>query len=176
MRKLSTHQMGRKDAESFRAAPKFPLLFVLDNIRSGMNTGSLFRTADAFLLEGLILCGITGTPPHREINKTALGATETVSWKYAEHTTEAIRDLKEKGYTVLAMEQCRESINLKAFHPQKEEKYAVVFGNEVKGVSEDVLSLCDHFLEIPQFGTKHSMNVAVTAGIVAWSFHTRLSL
>ncbi len=173
MRKLSMDELGRKTPEGFRASEKMPLVVVLDNIRSRMNTGSVFRTADAFLLESLFLCGFTATPPHREIHKTALGATESVSWQYFERTTDAIRYLRENDYTVLALEQTTQSISLQDFQPEPGRKYAMVFGNEVKGVGEDALALCDQSLEIPQFGTKHSLNVAVTAGMVVWDFYSK---
>ncbi len=173
MKKLSMAELGRKSAEDFQKSEKFALVLVLDNIRSMMNIGSVFRTADAFLLEEILLCGITATPPHREIQKTALGATESMHWRYYEQTTSAIKHLKEKGYMVLAVEQARESQNLKEFLPLKNQPYALVFGNEVKGVSQEVLDLCDACLEIPQFGTKHSLNVAVTAGIVIWDFFVK---
>ena len=175
MRKLSMDELARKTAEEFRQSAKFPLVLVLDNVRSMMNTGSLFRTADAFLLQGIVLCGITATPPHREIQKTALGATETVYWKYYEETTEAILDLKKQGFKIFALEQASGSMNLKDFRPEAREHYALVFGNEVKGVDEQVLALCDGCLEIPQFGTKHSLNVSVTAGIVVWDFFSKMS-
>ncbi|MEE4176745.1 MAG: RNA methyltransferase [Bacteroides sp.] len=175
MRKLSMDELGRKTAEEFRQSSKFSMMLVLDNVRSMMNTGSLFRTADAFLLEGIFLCGITATPPHREIQKTALGATESVRWAYYDETTGAILELKKKGYKVYALEQAVGSVNLKDFKPEPGQPYALVFGNEVKGVDEKVLALCDGCLEIPQFGTKHSLNVAVTAGIVIWDFFSKLS-
>lgn len=174
MRKLSMDELGRKTAEEFRQSSKFPLVLVLDNVRSMMNTGSLFRTADAFLLQGLLLCGITATPPHREIQKTALGATESVYWRYFEKTTQAILELKKQGYKVYALEQAVGSVNLKDFKPDPLQSYALVFGNEVKGVEEQVLALCDGCLEIPQFGTKHSLNVAVTAGMVIWDFFSKM--
>jgi 23S rRNA (guanosine2251-2'-O)-methyltransferase len=173
-KKLSMDELGRKSPEAFRESEKFPVFLVLDNIRSMMNTGSVFRTADAFLLEGIYLCGITATPPHREIHKTALGATESVHWQYFEETGQAIARLKENGYQVLALEQTAASINLRSFQPLVRQKYALVFGNEVKGVSEEVLQLCDGCLEIPQFGTKHSLNVSVTAGMVIWDFYCKL--
>lgn len=150
------------------------MVLVLDNVRSMMNTGSVFRTADAFLLEGIYLCGITATPPHREIHKTALGATESVYWEYFEETSQAIARLREKGFQVLALEQAGGSVALQDFRPVAKQKYALVFGHEVKGVGEEVLKLCDGCLEIPQFGTKHSLNVSVTAGIVVWDFHCKL--
>ncbi len=174
MRKLSMEELGRKTPEDFKGAGKFPLVIVLDNIRSMMNTGSVFRTADAFILEKIILCGVTATPPHREIHKTALGATETVEWMYEADTTDAIRRLKGQGYETIAVEQTTHSIDLKTFRPESAKKYALVFGNEVKGVGDDVLSLCDKSIEIPQFGTKHSLNVAVTAGVVVWDFYSKL--
>lgn len=174
-RKLSMEELGRKDAERFKASEKFPLVLVLDNIRSMMNTGSVFRTADAFLLEGIVLCGITASPPHREIHRTALGATESVSWKYAAETTMAIRKLREEGYQVWALEQTTGSVDLKHFQPRANAKYALVFGNEVKGVDSQVLDLCDGCIEIPQFGTKHSLNISVTAGIVVWDFFNKMT-
>lgn len=168
-------ELGRKTPEEFRRSGKFPLMIVLDNVRSMMNTGSVFRTSDAFLLEGIFLCGITATPPHREIHKTALGATESVTWKYFEHTIEAVMSLKQQGYVVLALEQTTGSQNLAKFMPEKAKKYALVFGNEVQGVQQQVLDICDGFLEIPQFGTKHSLNISVTAGMVIWDFFCKLS-
>lgn len=173
MRKRKMDELGRITPERFRTADKFPMVFVLDNIRSMTNTGSVFRTADAFLLEEIVLCGLTGTPPHREIHKTALGATESVAWRYFAKTTDAIRQLKAEGYVVIALEQTTHSLGLIKFTPLKNRKYALVFGNEVKGVDDGVLALCDHCLEIPQFGTKHSLNVAVAAGIVAWDFYCK---
>jgi len=173
MKKLSMDELGRKSPALFRESEKFPLILVLDNVRSMMNTGSVFRTADAFLLEGIFLCGITAIPPHREIHKTALGATETVSWRYFEDTVKAVEHLKREGYKVLAIEQANESIDLAHFRPENKTKYALIFGNEVKGVDDKVLSLCDGCLEIPQFGTKHSLNIAVTAGMVIWDFYSK---
>lgn len=174
MRKLGMDELGRKTPEMFRESDKFPLILVLDNIRSMMNTGSVFRTADAFLLEGIYLCGITATPPHREIRKTALGATESVAWQYFDETTDAITLLKEKGYAVYALEQVENSIDLFHFSPDTGKKYAFVFGNEVKGVDQKVLERCDGCIEIPQFGTKHSLNVAVTAGMVVWDLFCKI--
>jgi 23S rRNA (guanosine2251-2'-O)-methyltransferase len=173
MKKLSMDELNRISPEEFRNQQKFPLLIVLDNIRSMMNIGSVFRTADAFSLEGIYLCGITATPPNREIHKTALGATESVMWKYFEKTTDAIKQLKNSGYIVIAIEQTDSSISLSDFKPEKNNKYAVVFGNEVKGVEDEVLNICDNCIEIPQFGTKHSLNVSVTAGIVTWDFFNK---
>jgi 23S rRNA (guanosine2251-2'-O)-methyltransferase len=174
MKKLSMDELNRISPEEFRNQQKFPLLIVLDNIRSMMNIGSVFRTADAFSLEGIYLCGITATPPNREIHKTALGATESVLWKYFEKTTDAIMQLKNSGYIVIAIEQTDSSISLSDFKPEKNNKYAVVFGNEVKGVEDEVLNICDNCIEIPQFGTKHSLNVSVTAGIVIWDFFNKV--
>ena len=176
MKKLSMDELGRKTPDQFRQSEKFPLVIVLDNVRSMMNTGSVFRTADAFLLEGIMLCGITATPPHREIHKTALGATESVAWQYFENTTDAVRQLTAQGYTVLALEQTSGSHNLASFKPQTGARYALVFGNEVHGVEQKVLELCHGCLEIPQFGTKHSLNISVTAGIVIWDFFLKQQL
>jgi 23S rRNA (guanosine2251-2'-O)-methyltransferase len=173
MKKLSMDELNRISPEEFRNQEKIPLVIVLDNIRSMMNIGSVFRTADAFSLEGIYLCGITATPPNREIHKTALGATESVMWKYFEKTTDAIKQLKNSGYIVIAIEQTDSSISLSDFKPEKNNKYAVVFGNEVKGVEDEVLNICDNCIEIPQFGTKHSLNVSVTAGIVIWDFFNK---
>lgn len=157
-----------KTVEEFKRSPKNPIVIVLDNIRSLNNVGSFFRTADSFLLEEIILCGITGKPPHREIEKTALGATLSVEWQYFEKTTHAIEYLKNKNYKVLAIEQNENSILLQNVDISTNEKIAVIFGNEVTGISEEVLNLCDCIVEIPQMGTKHSLNVAVCGGIVCW--------
>lgn len=169
-------ELRRKSPEAFRQSEKFPLMLVLDNVRSMMNTGSVFRTADAFLLEGIFLCGITATPPHREIHKTALGADETVTWRYYEDCCQAVAFLRQEGYKVYALEQTSGSTDLLRFQPLPGEKYALIFGNEVKGVDERVLALCDGCLEIPQFGTKHSLNIAVTAGMVVWDFFSKLTV
>lgn len=174
MRKLSMDELNRLNEEEFKKEKKFPIVIVLDNIRSMHNTGSIFRTADAFRLESICLCEITACPPNREIEKTALGATKSVSWEYFEKTEDAVLQLKKAGFTILAIEQIDSSISLQTFKPQTDDKYAIIFGNEVKGVQNDVLKLCDHFLEIPQFGTKHSFNVSVTAGIVVWDFYSKL--
>ncbi len=168
MRKLNVKEMGRIDVETFRRSTKLPLVMVLDNVRSLHNVGSVFRTADAFRLEGLYLCGITATPPSAEIHKTALGAEDSVAWHYVEDTAEAVRSLQKEGYIVLAVEQVEGSYKLDTFEFDTNQRYALVMGNEVKGVRQDVVDLCDGALEIPQFGTKHSMNVSVTAGIVMW--------
>ena len=163
-------ELNRKSVTGFKQADKFPIVVVLDNIRSMHNVGSVFRTADAFLLEAIYLCGYTPQPPHRDINKTALGATETVTWKYFSNTKEAVVQLKEAGYKVYAVEQVEKSIMLDKFSINEIEKIAIVFGNEVSGVEEDVLKLCDGFVEIPQLGMKHSLNISVAAGIVLWEF------
>ena len=156
--------------EEFRAAEKQPLVVVLDCERSLYNVGSVLRTSDAFRLSGVCLCGITAQPPHPEIHKTALGAEDSVPWRYFRQTEEAMQWLREMGYTLLAVEQCEGSTMLQDFRPEKGRKYAVVLGNEVKGVQQQIVDMCDGCLEIPQYGTKHSMNVSVTAGIVLWHF------
>jgi tRNA G18 (ribose-2'-O)-methylase SpoU len=161
-------ELNRKSVSDFRTSEKIPVIVVLDNIRSMHNVGSVFRTADAFLLQGIYLCGYTPRPPHRDINKTALGATETVEWTYFATTSEAVRLLKEKNYAVYAIEQAEGSLDLHRAASIRKEKLAVVFGNEVEGVGTDVLKLCDGCLEIPQFGMKHSLNISVAAGIVLW--------
>jgi len=167
MRKLSMDDLNRKSAEEFKKASKLPMVVVLDNVRSMNNIGSVFRTADAFLLEAIYLCGVTAQPPHREIQKTALGATETVNWKHFETTIDAVNSLKAKGYKVYAVEQADQSIMLDKFTPA-EGKIALVFGNEVNGVDQAVIDICDACVEIPQFGTKHSLNISVSVGIVVW--------
>lgn len=173
MRKLKVTEMQRMNVDDFHSASKFPLVVVLDHVRSLYNVGSMFRTADAFRLSGLCLCGITATPPHVEIHKTALGAEESVDWKYFERTEDAVKWLHEQGYRVLAVEQCEGSTMLQDFQAEPGGKYAIVMGNEVKGVQQQVVDMCDGCLEIPQFGTKHSMNVSVTAGMVIWTIFAR---
>lgn len=168
--------LGRLSADDFAAMEKIPLILVLDNVRSGLNVGSVFRTADAFAVERIILCGITALPPHREILKTALGSTETVSWSAADHAAEAVKTLQQAGFRVFAVEQTTEKIWLQDFHPKANERYALVFGNEVDGVSDAVLQVCDGAIEIPQFGTKHSLNIAVASGIVVWEFARKWKL
>jgi len=168
MRKLSMDELGRKTVEEFKQAEKNPVIAVLDNIRSMHNVGSVFRTADAFLIEAVCLCGYTPQPPHRDIHKTALGATETVDWLYYTHASDAVADLKQRGYKVYGIEQAEGSISLEKFKAGPGEKIAVVFGNEVEGVQNDILKLCDGCIEIPQFGMKHSLNISVAAGIVLW--------
>jgi tRNA G18 (ribose-2'-O)-methylase SpoU len=173
MRKLKITELNRLNAESFRQAEKIPLIVVLDNVRSLHNVGSVFRTADAFLLEAVYLCGITATPPHAEIHKTALGAENTVEWNYFENTLDAVREIKQKGYHLIAIEQAENSLLLEQVQ-LADKKYAVVLGNEVHGVDQEVMNQCDDCIEIPQFGTKHSLNVSVTAGIIIWEFFKRL--
>jgi 23S rRNA (guanosine2251-2'-O)-methyltransferase len=170
MRKLTMDELGRLTTEQFKVAEKMPLIIVLDNIRSLSNIGSIFRTADAFRVECVMLCGITAQPPHREIHKTALGATESVDWKYYETTAEAILDLKKQGYQVVGVEQTDGS---KLLHQAEFDlPLALVFGNEVDGIDENVIRMCDFCVEIPQSGTKHSLNVAVCAGVVAWQIYS----
>ena len=174
MRKLANEELKRKSVSEFRESPKTPFVVVLDNVRSLNNTGSVFRTADAFLIESVLLCGITGTPPHREINKTALGATESVSWKYFSDTAEAVRALREEGYLIVSVEQAEGSVPLADFMPVKGCKYALVFGHEINGVQQEVIGLSDSCIEIPQFGTKHSFNIAVSVGIVLWDLYGKV--
>lgn len=161
-------ELNRKSVHEFKASEKIPLVVVLDNIRSMHNVGSVFRTADAFLLQGIYLCGYTPQPPHRDIHKTALGATETVDWKYFNTTVQALGSLKDEGYTLIAVEQAENSIPLHSFAGNEYDKLAVVFGNEVSGVDNEALKICDACIEIPQFGMKHSLNISVAAGIVLW--------
>lgn len=167
-------ELNRLSVEEFKASEKVPVVVVLDNVRSQNNVGSVFRTADAFLLQGIYLCGITAIPPHREIHKTALGATESVEWRYFENTTIALSDLHSNGYTLIAVEQTDSSIPLDQFHPQPGQKLAFLFGNEVNGIDEQLLSLVDACIEIPQSGTKHSINISVAVGIVLWDVLARL--
>lgn len=173
-RKLKITEMNRISVQQFHEIEKIPLVVVLDHVRSLYNVGSVFRTSDAFRVNEVVLCGITATPPHTEIHKTALGAEESVSWRYFKDTMEAAQSLRSEGYTLLAIEQCEGSMMLNDFQPDKTKKYAVILGNEVKGVQQSVIDSCDGCLEIPQFGTKHSMNVSVTAGIIIWHFAQRL--
>ena len=165
--------LNRKTVEQFRKSEKFPLVVVLDNVRSMHNVGSVFRTADAFLISGIRLCGYTPRPPHRDIHKTALGATETVDWQYAESTAQAVQALKDEGYRIFAVEQVEKSIPLHEFSLENPGKTAVIFGNEVTGIDAEVLKLCDGSIEIPQFGMKHSLNISVAAGIVLWELTKR---
>jgi 23S rRNA (guanosine2251-2'-O)-methyltransferase len=175
MKKLKLEELGRISVDEFKDSKKLPVCILLDNVRSLHNVGSTFRTADAFRIEKIILTGITGTPPHREIQKTALGSTESVSWEYAENASLAVQALKTKGYKIVAIEQTNESKLLQEFEPMATEKYCLVFGNEVDGVSDEVIGLGDLALEIPQGGTKHSLNISVCVGIVTWEFFRKLS-
>ncbi|MGL5112212.1 MAG: RNA methyltransferase [Flavobacterium sp.] len=168
MRKLENSELDRKSIEGFKKSEKTPLILILDDIRSLHNIGSVFRTADAFLVEKIILCGITATPPNKEIHKTALGATETVTWEHYDNVLEAIATLKKEGVITLAIEQVESAIFLQDFKVDPSKKYALVFGNEVHGVAQEAVALCDGCLEIPQLGTKHSLNISVSAGIVVW--------
>ena len=175
MRKLKVTEMNRLTTEAFKASRKIPLVVVLDHVRSLNNVGSVFRTSDAFRVEAIYLCGITACPPHAEIHKTALGAEESVDWLYFKDTMEAVENLKAEGYVVCAIEQAEGSTMLDKLLLDKTKKYAVILGNEVKGVQQNVVDNCDMCVEIPQYGTKHSLNVSVTAGIVIWDFFQRLS-
>lgn len=170
MRKLKTIEMHRLSVEEFKEADKLPLIVVLDDVRSLYNVGSVFRSCDAFRVEAVYLCGITATPPNAEIHKTALGGEDSVDWKYFENTAEAVAELQQSGYFVYSIEQVEHSTKLQNLSLEKGRGYAVIFGNEVKGVRQDVVDMSDGCLEIPQFGTKHSLNVSVTAGIVVWEF------
>lgn len=172
MKKLKLEELNRLSVEEFKEAEKNPVVLVLDNVRSMNNVGSAFRTADAFALEKIYLCGITATPPHREIQKTALGAEQAVAWEHAKDTAEVCLRLKAEGYKILAVEQAEGSTLLNEFTPAKDQKYALVFGNEVFGVDDKVMEVADGCLEIPQFGTKHSLNISVTIGVVCWQFAT----
>jgi tRNA G18 (ribose-2'-O)-methylase SpoU len=174
MRKLANQELDRKDVEAFKNAKKTPITIILDDIRSLHNIGSVFRTADAFLIESIYLCGITACPPNKEIHKTALGATETVEWKYFKEVTEAIQVLKSKGTSLWAVEQVEGACFLNKFTPEKNQKYGLVFGNEVKGVNQEAIHLCDGVIEIPQMGTKHSLNISVSAGIVVWDIFQKM--
>lgn len=175
MRKLKITELHRLTPEAFKESKKIPLVVVLDHVRSLNNVGSVFRTSDAFRVESIYLCGITACPPHSEIHKTALGAEDTVDWLYFKDAMEAVDKLKKEGYTVFAIEQVEHSIMLDHLELDKKKKYAVVLGNEVKGVQQCVVDNCDSSIEIPQYGTKHSLNVSVTAGIVIWDFFKQLS-
>jgi 23S rRNA (guanosine2251-2'-O)-methyltransferase len=174
MRKLRTHELNRLEPDQYKQAKKIPLIVVLDNVRSSNNIGSVFRTCDALLVQSLYLCGITATPPSKDIHKTALNAEKWVDWRYFARTEDAVASLKANGFSVMAIEQIDESIMLSAFKPEKNGKLALIFGNEVKGVQQKVIDLCDGAIEIPQFGTKHSFNVSVSAGIVLWDVFNKI--
>lgn len=176
MRKLKITELNRMTAEEFKQSDKIPLVVVLDEVRSMYNVGSVFRTADAFRVAGIYLCGITATPPYPEIHKTALGAEDTVEWKHFDSTVDAVRSLHEDGFTVLSIEQVEGSTMLQDMKVDKTKKYAIIMGNEVKGVQQTVVNMSDGCIEIPQFGTKHSLNVSTTAGILIWEFAKRFCL
>jgi tRNA G18 (ribose-2'-O)-methylase SpoU len=175
MRKLENKELDRKSIKDFKEAKKTPVIIILDDIRSLHNIGSVFRTADAFLIEKIFLCGITAIPPHKEIHKTALGATETVIWEYQKEVTTVIQNLTKENIKVFAIEQVENAIFLQNFKVEKTERYALVFGNEVYGVSQKAIELCDGCIEIPQIGTKHSLNISVSAGIVVWDFFQKMT-
>jgi len=173
MRKLLNEELNRKTVAEFKEAKKLPLVVVLDNVRSQNNIGSVFRTCDAFLVEKIFLCGITSVPPNKEIHKTALGATETVEWKYFQNTEDAIHQLRNEGFCILCIEQAEQSVMLNDYKPDVEQKYGIVLGNEVRGVEQHVVDQSDLCIEIPQLGSKHSLNIAVSAGIVIWDLFTK---
>jgi tRNA G18 (ribose-2'-O)-methylase SpoU len=175
MRKLRNIELGRLSVDEYKQSTKTPIVVVLDNIRSCNNIGSVFRTSDALLINKIYLCGITATPPNNEIRKTALDAEKSVDWEYFEHTEEVVKKLQQEGFKVYAIEQVENSIMLPDFQPANDEKVALVFGNEVKGVKQSVVNLCDGSIEIPQYGTKHSFNISVSAGIVLWDIFQKIS-
>ncbi|MFD2872092.1 RNA methyltransferase [Mucilaginibacter ximonensis] len=176
MRKLKLDELNRATVSEFKEQDKLPVTVVLDNVRSMHNIGSIFRTSDGFAVEQVVLCGITAQPPHREIEKTALGATASVNWTYHKDAVEALNQLRADGYQIIAIEQAENSVMLNTFTPDKNVKYALIFGNEVNGVSDEAMQIIDTCLEIPQFGTKHSFNIVVSAGIVLWDFFAKLNL
>jgi tRNA G18 (ribose-2'-O)-methylase SpoU len=175
MRKIRNDELDRKTVEEFKKSEKRPFILVLDDVRSLNNIGAIFRTADAFLCSSVYLCGITAQPPHREIHKTALGAEETVDWKYFDQVKKAIAALKSDGYTIIAIEQVEGGISLHEFKPDSQMKYAFIFGHEVNGVSDEAISMCDVAIEIPQQGSKHSLNISVCAGVVVWDYVVKTS-
>lgn len=174
MRKITNSELGRIDADEFKSVEKHPIVLVVDNVRSQNNIGSFFRTSDAFRIEQIVLCGISATPPTKDIHKTALGSELTMAWQYEKECTDAVKKLKADGYEVHAIEQVQQSISLDDFAPEKNKKYALVVGNEVDGVSQAVVDLCHGAIEIPQEGTKHSLNVSVAAGVVLWHFFSKI--
>lgn len=174
MRKLSLKELNRVDIATFKTQKKTPIVLVLDNVRSALNVGSAFRTSDAFALEKVYLCGITATPPHREILKTAIGATESVTWEHVKNTTELVQQLQQDGYQILGVEQAEESVMLHDFKVESHQKYALIFGNEVKGVDDAVMQQLDVCLEVPQLGTKHSLNISVCVGVVVWELFRQI--
>ena len=175
MRKLRNNELGRISVDEFKKTSKTPIIVVLDNIRSLNNVGSVFRTSDAFLIEKIYLCGITATPPNKEIHKTALGATESVAWEHVENTVDVVKKLKSENVKVLSIEQAENSTKLNTFFPEKNQKYAIVMGNEVKGVQQEVINVSDLCVEIPQLGTKHSLNISVTTGVVLWDLFSKMN-
>jgi 23S rRNA (guanosine2251-2'-O)-methyltransferase len=174
-RKLKNSELGRITAEEYKRRSKTPIIVILDNIRSLNNVGSVFRTADAFLVKKIYLCGITAKPPHKDIQKTALGATDSVDWEYAENTLELIQRLRNDGVVIVSIEQAEQSVELQDFNPQPNKTYGLVFGNEVKGVQQAVVSASDHVVEIPQYGTKHSLNISVSSGVVIWDLFSKIN-
>lgn len=174
MRKLGNEELHRLSVAQYKETPKIPVIVVLDNIRSLNNIGSVFRTADAFCIQKIYLCGITATPPHKEIHKTALGATESVEWEYVQDITTLVENLRQRQVEVIAIEQVEGAVSLEHFSPKKGVTYALIFGNEVEGVQQSVVSLCQRAIEIPQYGTKHSLNIAVSAGILLWDFSYKI--
>lgn len=175
-RKIPNSELDRKSIEQFKQSVKTPLIIILDDVRSLNNIGSVFRTSDAFLIEKIYLCGITAIPPHKEIHKTALGATDTVEWNFFQHIEDAILELKSENIQVWSIEQVESSVMLNEFEVKENQKYALIFGNEVKGVSEKAIELSDGSIEIPQLGTKHSLNIAVSVGIVVWDFVSKMKI
>jgi tRNA G18 (ribose-2'-O)-methylase SpoU len=176
MRKLKNSELNRLSVDQFKSSPKTSMIVILDNIRSLNNIGSVFRTSDAFLIEKIYLCGITAKPPHKDIHRTALGATESVAWEYREDTLALVKELQEKNVKVASIEQAENAVMLNDFKPDNEHTYALVFGNEVKGVQQEVVSASDYVIEIPQFGTKHSLNISVSTGVVLWDVFEKLAL
>jgi len=174
MRKLKNSELNRLSINDYKKSDKTPLIVVLDNIRSLNNIGSVFRTSDAFLVEKIILCGITAIPPHKDIHKTALGATDSVDWEYNKDTFDAISKLKNEGYIIASIEQTEKAVMLQDFKVEKNKKYAVIFGNEVKGVQQEIVDISDTAIEIPQYGTKHSLNISVSVGVVIWEFFRKI--
>ncbi len=175
MEKIKNEDLGRKTVDEYKSSTKTPIVVVLDNVRSGINVGSIFRTADSFLLDAIYLCGITGQPPQQDILKSALGATETVTWKYFADTADAINELKSQQYFIISIEQAKGSIMLNNFVPEQGQKIALVFGHEVQGVQQSIIDVSDACIEIPQIGTKHSLNVSVCSGIVVWDIWSKMN-
>lgn len=175
MRKLKNSELDRKSLEEFKASNKTPIVIVLDNVRSLNNIGSVFRTSDALLIEAVYLCGITATPPHRELHKTALGAEDSVQWEYFKNTEDAVTKLKENGFDIYSVEQAENSVSLENFETNPNKKYGLIFGNEVKGVQQKIVDTSDGCIEIPQFGTKHSFNISVSCGIVLWDLFSKMN-